>query len=199
MDTGRFLTFAVTSRVAQTADHDLTVAQTVGGVRVGQAALPEEVHWFHHLKRPRADPFKTRTWSGATTSTASVDRCRVPQDLVLRTRLAWPPSGTQPRLPPTPRRPVSTAGEIKTDLVDPRSSGFRFHVHHVDPGGNERRQNQSVSLLGGVTEAATAGVPAGVVQLVPEVGHRQPVDHLARQSTKADRRSERLDPEVSWG
>lgn len=91
MDTGRFLTFAVTSRVAQTADHDLTVAQTVGGVRVGQAALPEEVHWFHHLKRPRADPFKTRTWSGATTSTASVDRCRVPQDLVLRTRLAWPP------------------------------------------------------------------------------------------------------------
>lgn len=187
MDTGGFLTFAVTVRVAHTADHDLTVAQTVGGVRVGQAALPEEVHWFHHLKRPRADPVKTRTCSGATTSTASVDRCRAPQDLVLRTRLL------------APRKPVSTAGGIDTDLVDPRSSGIRFHVHHVDPGGNERRQNQPVSLLGSVAEAAAAGVPAGVVQLVPEVGHRQPVDHLARRSTKADTRSERLDLEVSWG
>lgn len=50
--TSTFLTFAVASWVSQTADHDLAVAQTVGGVRVGKATFPEQVHWFHHLKTP---------------------------------------------------------------------------------------------------------------------------------------------------
>ena len=65
-----------------------------------------------------------------------------------------------------------------------RRSGIRPHVDHVDPGGDERRQNQTVSGLGGVSEAAAAGVPAGVMQLVPKVRHRQPVDHLTGQRSK---------------
>lgn len=44
------LTFAGTRWVSQTADHDLTTAQTVGGVRVRQATPPEQIHRFHHLK-----------------------------------------------------------------------------------------------------------------------------------------------------
>lgn len=69
-------------------------------------------------------------------------------------------------------------------LVDLRRSGLRPHVNHVDSGRDERRQNQTVPPLGGVSEAAAAGVPAGVVQLVTEVRHRQPVNHLTGQSSK---------------
>lgn len=49
---------------------------------------------------------------------------------------------------------------INKDLVDLRSSGIRFHIDHVDPGRNERRKNQTVSFLGGITKAAAAGVPS---------------------------------------
>lgn len=49
------LTFAVARWVSQTADHNLTIAQTVGGMRVGKATLPEQIYWFHHLKMSRAD------------------------------------------------------------------------------------------------------------------------------------------------
>lgn len=63
-------------------------------------------------------------------------------------------------------------------LVVPWSSRIGPDVHHVDPGGDERWQDQAVPLLGGVVEAAAAGVPARMVQLVTEVRHRQPVDDL---------------------
>lgn len=52
------------------------------------------------------------------------------------------------------------------------------NIQHVDPGGDERRQDQAVPLLGGVIEAAATGIPARVVQLVTEVWHRQTVDDL---------------------
>lgn len=64
------------------------------------------------------------------------------------------------------------------DLVDPRRSGLGSDVDHVDPGGNERRQNEPVPGSGRVAEAAAAGVPTGVMQLIVQVRHRQPVDHL---------------------
>lgn len=48
-------------------------------------------------------------------------------------------------------------------LLDLRRSGVRPHVHHVDPGGDERREDQAVPFLGGVAKAAAAGVPARVV------------------------------------
>lgn len=73
-------------------------------------------------------------------------------------------------------------------LVDLRCSGIRPHIDHVDPGGDERRQNQAVSFLGGVTEAAAAGVPARVMELIVKVRHRQPVDDL--QEVKVQNRSE---------
>lgn len=44
------LTFAVAGRVSHTADHDLTAAQTVGGVRVCQATLIVQINRLHHLK-----------------------------------------------------------------------------------------------------------------------------------------------------
>ncbi len=68
--------------------------------------------------------------------------------------------------------------------MDLRRSGIRPDVDHVDSGGDERRQNQTVPFLGGVVEAAAAGVPAGVMQLVPKVRHRQPVDDLRGQRSK---------------
>lgn len=63
-------------------------------------------------------------------------------------------------------------------LVDPRSSRIGSDVEHVDSGGDQRRQNQTVPFLGGITETAAAGVPTGVMQLVTKVWHRQPVDDL---------------------
>lgn len=69
-------------------------------------------------------------------------------------------------------------------LVYLRCSGIRPDVDHVDSGGDERRENQTVSFLGGVAKAAAAGVPAGVMQLVTKVRHRQPVDDLQRQRSK---------------
>lgn len=62
--------------------------------------------------------------------------------------------------------------------MDSWFSGVRPDVDHIDSGGDERRQNQAVSFLGGIAEAATAGVPARVMQLVTKVRHRQPVDDL---------------------
>lgn len=62
--------------------------------------------------------------------------------------------------------------------MDPWSSGLRPNVDDVDPGGDEGRQDQAVPGLGQVSEAAAAGVPARVVQLIIQVGHGQTVDHL---------------------
>lgn len=73
------------------------------------------------------------------------------------------------------------ASSALPDLVDPRRSGVGSDVDHVDPGGDQGRQDQAVPVLGRVAEAAAAGVPAGVMQLVVHVGHRQPVDHLRTQ------------------
>lgn len=44
------LTLAVAPWFSHAADHDLPVAEAVGGVRVGQAALPEQIHGLHHLR-----------------------------------------------------------------------------------------------------------------------------------------------------
>lgn len=44
------LTFAVAGGVPHAADHDLTTAQTVGGVRVCQATLIVQINRLHHLK-----------------------------------------------------------------------------------------------------------------------------------------------------
>lgn len=44
------LTFGVTGRVSHAADHNLTTAQAVAGVRVRQAALPIQLDGLHHLK-----------------------------------------------------------------------------------------------------------------------------------------------------
>lgn len=69
-------------------------------------------------------------------------------------------------------------------LVDLWCSGIRPDIDHVDSGGDEWRQNQTVSFLGGIIKAAAAGVPAGVMQLVTKVRHRQPVDYLQGQRSK---------------
>lgn len=63
-------------------------------------------------------------------------------------------------------------------LEEPGSSRVGSHVHHVDAGGDQAGEDQAVPLLGGVPKAAAAGVPARVVQLIPQVGHGQAVDHL---------------------
>lgn len=79
-------------------------------------------------------------------------------------------------------------------LVDLRRSGIGPDINHIDSGGDERRQNQTVSFLGGVTEAAAAGVPAGVMQLITKVWHRQPVDDLQGQRSKVITGQSRLFP-----
>lgn len=66
-------------------------------------------------------------------------------------------------------------------LVDLRSSRIGSDVEHVDSGGDQRRQNQTVPFLGGIAKAAAAGVPTGVMQLVTKVWHWQPVDDLQGQ------------------
>lgn len=63
-------------------------------------------------------------------------------------------------------------------LVYFRRPRVRADVDHVDSGRDERRQDETVSFLRGVAEAAAAGVPARVMQLIAEVWHRQPVDDL---------------------
>lgn len=61
------------------------------------------------------------------------------------------------------------------------SPGIRPHVHDVDPGGDKAGKHQEVPGFGGIAVAAAAGVPAGMVQLIPQVGHREPMDHLEKQ------------------
>lgn len=70
-------------------------------------------------------------------------------------------------------------------LVDLWSSRIGSDVEHVDSGGDQRRQNQTVPFLGGIIEAAAAGVPTGVMQLVTKVWHRQPVDDLQGQGQRS--------------
>lgn len=70
-------------------------------------------------------------------------------------------------------------------LVDLWRSRIGSDVEHVDSGGDQRRQNQTVPFLGGITEAAAAGVPTGVMQLVTKVWHRQPVDDLRGQGQRS--------------
>lgn len=71
--------------------------------------------------------------------------------------------------------------------MDSRLAGLRPDVDHVDSGRDERGQNQAVSFLGGVTEAAAAGVPSGVMQLIAKVRNRQPVDDLAEEEVDQKR------------
>lgn len=66
--------------------------------------------------------------------------------------------------------------------MDPGSSRVRSHVHHVNPRGDETGENEAISALGGVPKAAAAGVPAGVMELVLQIGHGQAMDHLQSQS-----------------
>lgn len=73
---------------------------------------------------------------------------------------------------------LCACASLSTDLVYAWRTGIRAHVHHVDAGGDERGEDEEVAPLGGVAVATAAGVPAGVVQFVAEIGHLQPVDHL---------------------
>ena len=53
-----------------------------------------------------------------------------------------------------------------------------LRVDHVDPVAAERGQNEPVPGTLGVVVAAGAGVPTAVVELVPDIAHRQAVDNL---------------------
>lgn len=58
------------------------------------------------------------------------------------------------------------------------SPGVGPGVHHVNPRSVEAGKDQPVAFLGGVSEAAAAGIPPRMVQLIINVGHRQAVDDL---------------------
>merc|ERR1719510_2379868 len=64
------------------------------------------------------------------------------------------------------------------DLVQPGVAGVRLDVHNVDPVGAQGRHDQPRPGPGGVVETGTAGVPAGVVDLVTNVGEVEARDHL---------------------
>ena len=51
-------------------------------------------------------------------------------------------------------------------------------VRTVDPSAAQGRQHEQAARLAGVAVTAAACVPARMVQLIPLVGHRQPVDDL---------------------
>ena len=53
-----------------------------------------------------------------------------------------------------------------------------LRVHHVDPVAAERRQNEPVPGTLRVVVATGTGVPPAVVELVPDIAHRQAVDDL---------------------
>lgn len=73
------------------------------------------------------------------------------------------------------------------DLVESGFSGLGADVDHVDPRGDEGGEDEAVPLLGRIAEAAAAGVPATVVELVVDVGHRKAVDDLQNKLNRLDR------------
>lgn len=82
-----------------------------------------------------------------------------------------PPMEGSPKVPSASARP-------SVYLMDPGGPQVGAGVDHVYPGRDQAGKNETVALLGGVSKAAAAGVPAGMVQLVVNVGHRQAVDDL---------------------
>ena len=60
----------------------------------------------------------------------------------------------------------------------PRRSRVCGCVDEIDPVAAEAGEDEEVPCAAGVAVAAGAGVPAAVVDLVPQVRHVQPVDHL---------------------
>lgn len=58
------------------------------------------------------------------------------------------------------------------------SLGVSPSVHHVNPRSVEAGKDQPVASLGGVSKAAAASVPAGVMKLIVNVWHLQPVNNL---------------------
>ena len=69
------------------------------------------------------------------------------------------------------------------DLVQPRVARVSLDVHDVDPVRAEAGDDQSGPGHGRVVVAGAAGVPAGVVQLVPCVGHVEAGDDLGVSRT----------------
>lgn len=64
------------------------------------------------------------------------------------------------------------------NLVQGRRPRILRRVDHIHATGQQRRKNQEAPARGGIAMAGAAGVPAGVMQLVADVGGREPVDHL---------------------
>ena len=60
----------------------------------------------------------------------------------------------------------------------PGRPGVCGGVDEVDPIATKAGQHEEVPGAAGVAMAARAGVPAAVVDLVTQVRHVQPVDHL---------------------
>ena len=69
-------------------------------------------------------------------------------------------------------------------LVDSWLPRVGAHIDDVDAGGEERRQDEAVAVLGRIPKAATAGVPSRVVQLILHMGHVQTVDDLCEQQNQ---------------
>ncbi len=65
------------------------------------------------------------------------------------------------------------------DLVQSRRAGIGRRVHHVDVVRSDPGHQQVLARHRGVVVAGGTGVPAHVVQLVPDPRHLEPVDHLA--------------------
>lgn len=65
-----------------------------------------------------------------------------------------------------------------THLVDARWPRLSAHIYHVDSWWHKAWQDEYVSGLRGVPEAAAARVPAWVMELVVQIGHRQAVNNL---------------------
>jgi hypothetical protein len=63
-------------------------------------------------------------------------------------------------------------------LVETGRLGVCARVHDVDAIAAETWQHQLVTCFGGVSVAAAAHVPSGVVKLISHSGHPQAVDHL---------------------
>lgn len=138
------------------------------GVRICQVALPIEVNGLDNLQykiRLERWTMDRHTQPFTTQALPSGGRCEKGDSSVK------PPMEGSPKALSAPARP-------SVYLMDPGGPQVGAGVDHVYPGRDQAGKKETVALFGGVSEAAAAGVPAGMVQLVVNVGHRQAVDDL---------------------